>query len=140
MKNLYITLSSRPIVTKSKLLNLRSKMLKAAQKVYNDWDEEDEDTYAGGGICHLIADEISDILNSNNIEATPVSSNFEQHVFVVARVKDVVYEIDIPHYIYETGGGFNWKKIKGVKFSLNDLVINLLSADPDDFKNYVEDY
>jgi len=43
------------------------RILAAAQRVYNDWDENDRDTYAGGGICHIIADAICDVLGELGI-------------------------------------------------------------------------
>ena len=43
--------------------NLKPEIAKVAQAVYDEWDEN-EDEYAGGGICHLIADEIVSLLLS----------------------------------------------------------------------------
>lgn len=118
--------------------SLMPQILVKVQKTYDDWDESDFDTYAGGGICHLIADEICGLLSDKNIECTTVSCSFEQHVYVAAKFSEGVYTIDIPYHIYETGGGFSWKKINGVKFDINHVVFYRASSDPDDFKNYVD--
>ena len=72
---------------------LRPNMAHAAQVVYDRWDEEDIDTYAGGGICHYIADAICDVLDKKGIECSPVSSCHEQHVYVIARFLEGVYYI-----------------------------------------------
>jgi hypothetical protein len=64
----------------------------------------------------------------------------EQHVYVIAKTEDGVYEVDIPPYIYETGGGYCWKKKQGVKFDDSCIVVNKLSSDPDDFAQYTEDF
>ena len=123
-----------PSVTRAK--QSMSRILDAAQRVYNDWDESDEDTYAGGGICHIIADAICDVLNSLSIDCTPVSCDHEQHVYVVAKFQEGVYNIDIPYHIYETGGGFSWKKIPDVVFDAHDVTFYRTSGDPEDFEQY----
>ena len=107
-------------------------VLAAAQGVYDDWDEN-PDEYAGGGICHLMADAVADVFNSHDIEATTQSAEQgEQHVWAVVLIRTpyddgdetiAVYEVDIPPGVYETGSGYAWKKIPDVKFDRNDLVI-----------------
>lgn len=126
------------------LLSLRPALAKAAQGVYDDWDasnELDGDWQVGfGGICHLIADELLGVLSEAGIKATSVSSNYEVHVYVVAQVPEGVFLVDIPPDVYETGGGYNWKKIEGVEFDPNDVVIRQLSPRPEDIREYVEEW
>lgn len=114
--------------------------LKAAQQNYDDWNEEDIDTYAGGGICHIIADSICGVLSDAGIECTTVSCSYEQHVYVAGKFREGVYTIDIPYHVYEEGGGFSWKKIPDITFDSRDVVFYRASGDPADFKNYTEDY
>jgi len=57
----------------SKIKSLLPKLAEVSQKEYDKWDEKNVDEYAGGGICHFIADEICDILNSKDIDCTPGS-------------------------------------------------------------------
>lgn len=85
-------------------------ILPKIQQEYDQWDETLVDEYANGGICHLIADQISTILWSHNIENTTYSSNFEQHVYCIVKVIEGIFDIDIPPSIYETGAAFTWKK------------------------------
>jgi hypothetical protein len=118
--------------------SLIPRILIKVQETYDNWDEEDLDTYAGGGICHLIADDVCGILSNKGIDCTTVSCSHEQHVYVAAKFSEGVYTIDIPYHIYETGGGFSWKKISGIKFDINDVVFYRTSSDPDDFKNYID--
>lgn len=113
-----------------------ARILAAAQHIYDQWDESEVDTYAGGGICHLIADAICDVMGDIGIECTPVSCSYEQHVYVAVRVAEGVYTIDIPYSIYETGGGFSWQKLPNVKFDSRDVVFYRASGDPDEFENY----
>ena len=115
-------------------------IVKIAQKIYDNWDEDDIDTYVGGGICHIIADEIAYFLRSKDIDVYVVSSNFEQHVYCILQVKEGVYSLDIPPYLYERGGGYSWSKIPDVVFDESFIMIELLSPDPKDIYFYVEEY
>lgn len=115
------------------------KFVLVAQKVYDGWIQDENDELNGGGICQNIADEISGVCNMNGIDATTVSAQVgEQHVWCVAKVREGIFEIDIPPSVYETGGGYTWKKIPDVKFDANDIYINRLSSDPNDFDEYTE--
>lgn len=117
-----------------------NKIIAKAQQDYDNWDESDRDTYAGGGICHIIADSICDVLSSAGIDCSPVSSCHEQHVYVAAKFKEGVYSIDIPYHVYETGGGFSWKKLPDVKFDPGHVVFYRVSGDPADFEAYTDSY
>jgi hypothetical protein len=122
---------------------VKNDMVKVAQKQYDEWEQggDGQDVELGsGGICHLIADDLIDILYSHKIEnIQSVSSNYEQHVYIVGQFKEGIYEIDVPHYVYETGGGFTWKKIPNVKFDRSDIVIRRLSSDPSEYSDYVDE-
>lgn len=124
------------------LNDLKSDIAIAAQKVYDDWEQNEEgycDELGYGGICQDIADAICNVLINNNIECTPVPEEIgEQHVYTVAKLDDGIYVVDISPYTYETGGGYCWKKIPDVIFDENDIIINKLSADPEDFQNYID--
>jgi len=116
------------------------KLVNAAQKEYDLWDEN-EDEYAGGGICHLLADKIIDELYNQGIDSTSVSQQCgEVHVFVVAKLSEGVISIDINPYRYETGGGYNWKKIPDVRFDVGDIVIDIIDPDPSKFEEYTEQW
>lgn len=119
---------------------LRPELIKAAQQVYDDWNEEDVDTYAGGGICHLIADEFCNILGEHGINCSTISSTHEQHVYVIAQVEEGVYSIDLHWSCYETGGGFCWKKIPNVVLHPDEITFYRNTSDPAEFKNYLDPY
>jgi hypothetical protein len=125
------------------LLKLKSELADAAQKIYDEW-EQDENGYCEmigeGGICQDIADAMADVLINNGIECSTVSQQTgEQHVYVVAKTEDGVYNVDIPPYLYETGGGYCWKKIPDVEFDVRYVIIDRLSPDPNDFDEYIGD-
>jgi hypothetical protein len=78
-------------------------------------------------------------LSKHKIEnAQSVCSNQEQHVFVVAQFKEGVYMIDIPYDVYESGGGYTWKKKNNIIFNRDHIVIRKLDNDPDKFNQYVD--
>jgi len=114
-------------------------LLKSAQHAYDKWDETDRDTYAGGGICHIIAENICSVLSSAGIDCVTVSCNFDQHVYVAAVFREGTYTIDIPYSIYEEGAAYSWKKLPDVEFEIGD--IEFYRVGPiSDFKNYTMDY
>lgn len=108
-------------------------LVKVAQSVYDKWDESETDTFANGGICHLIADEISSVLARNNFNCSTVSDPYEQHVYTIVQVIEGVYSVDIHHSIYEVGGGYSWTKINNVTFDTNDISLYRITSDPDEF-------
>lgn len=120
---------------------LRPELAKVAQVVYDEWDEEDMDTYAGGGICHFIADEFCSVLDSRlHVNCASVTSTHEQHVYVIGQFREGVFSIDLHHSYYETGGGFSWKKIPNVVLNPRDISFYKVSPDPSEFDEYVGDY
>lgn len=123
---------------------IRSQLASAAQRVYDAWEVdpsgEVDDEYAGGGICHDIADGLLSVLNHHNIEAHSVSSSHEVHVYVVGAFKEGVFKIDVPYSIYETGGGYSWKKIEDVTFDANDIDIDKIDSDPEELHQYIDEY
>jgi len=99
----------------SRLKRLTPRFVKAAQRVYNEWDQSDPDNdmLAGGGICQDIAGAICDVLYKNRIDCTTYSAEIgEQHVWAIAydEKTEEAYNVDISPYTYERGGGYTWKK------------------------------
>jgi transglutaminase-like putative cysteine protease len=125
------------------LLSLKPKLALAAQTVYDEWKQDENgycDMFGKGGICQDIADAMADILTNNVIECSTVSQQCgEQHVYVVAKTEDGIYNVDIPPYLYETGGGYCWKKIPDVEFDERYVVIDRLSSNPNEFDEYIGD-
>jgi hypothetical protein len=123
------------------LEQLAPTMAQAAQQVYNSWtqDEEGLDEELGhGGICQDIAEAMSSVLSANGYDAATVSAQIgEQHVWVIAQTSDGVYEVDIPPSLYETGGGYTWKKIPDVVFDESYIHIGRLTPDPGEFEQYL---
>jgi hypothetical protein len=127
------------------LEDLRADFAVAAQRAYDAWDvssdPEDGDWQVGfGGICHLVADELASVAMRVGFEATTVSAQVgDQHVWAVVQTPDGVYEVDIPPHVYETGSGYQWKKIPGIRFGADHVVINRLDPDPTAFAKYMQE-
>jgi hypothetical protein len=101
-----------------------------AQQIYDEWDE-DIDEYAGGGICHLIADAMAEIVNRllpQYLASTYTRSDIQHVQNIVYNMsgeelseaneneKIEYLDLNIDPYLYETGGGFSWEKIPDVEF------------------------
>ena len=122
------------------LHSLRPALAAAAQKVYDEWDETDTDTYAEGGICHLIADAMSDVISHHGFEdvASVSAATGEQHVFCIVAANDGVFEVDIPPHVYERGGGYHWTKVPDVHISSGHVIVSRIDPDPGNFGDYLD--
>lgn len=120
--------------------NLAPSLVAAAQEEYDCWDESDVDTYGGGGICHLIAERLAQVLSGAGIEAASVDSCHEQHTYVACQLAEGVVILDIPHRLYEIGAGYGWTKIAGVVFDPGCLVWDCIDPNPAAYARYVDDY
>lgn len=112
-----------------KLHSLKPHLAEAAQREYDQWDASDPEfgdpDNGFGGICHDIADKMGDVLNEHGIDVHIAdSSGGEQHVWPIAYNDHEAYHVDIAPHHYETGGGYNWQKIPGVKFNSNHISID----------------
>lgn len=118
---------------------LNAQFAAAAQRVYDEWDESNIDVYAGGGICHLIADALFAVCDENGIEASTVSSTQEQHVYVICRLANGVYALDIPYHLYEVGSMFSWKKIHDVQFTADFITWFCVDGNPANYEQYIDE-
>lgn len=120
------------------------KIVNVAQEEYDAWDESDEDTYAGGGICHLIAERITEICQTipKTIVTVYTYSDVQHVVTVVGRLIPIpdaepdedkydkeCHIVDIPYYHYEKGGGYSWTKIPNVIFKPSMVRIDYAEFD-----------
>jgi hypothetical protein len=119
---------------------LAEQLVQAAQAEYDLWDEADVDTYGGGGICHLIAERLVQVLGCAGIEAASVDSCHEQHTFVACRLAEGVVTLDLPHRLYEIGAAYHWTKIAGVVFEPGCLVWDCIDPNPAAYARYVDDF
>jgi len=124
----------------SKLEELRSEFRDAAQAEYDSW-HQDETGYSSshdhyGGICGEIAEAICNILEDNNISSTTFSPSIgDVHVWAVADIDGEAYRVDIIPQVYETGGGYTWRKIPDVTFDERDIIIQSMWNSFEDYLN-----
>jgi hypothetical protein len=106
---------------------LRPQLAAKAQERYDEWKQDDEghDEVMGyGGICHEIAELFSEVLSGAGIDTASIHFDDVNHVACIAYDDDEGYIVDIPCGIYETGGGYVWKKRKEVMFEPSDITIS----------------
>jgi len=124
----------------SVIKTLMPQILKAAQEVYDAWEQDEEgmdEELGGGGICQDIADAIAGVVGSAGVDTKTLDNNGmgDQHVWFAARFKEGIYEIDIPPHVYETGGGYSWTKSKDVTFQPRDVAVYQSELSDEDFDN-----
>lgn len=135
---------------------LAQEFANAAIAEYKDWisllntdPDTAQDVYAGGGICHLIADKIGDILNkAGGFDFTQFTYDHEQHVVVIAKLEsdsgeDGVVDtvtIDVPWRLYEVGGGYSWEPLPEdeVEISGKDVQLYYQSMDIDNWESILD--
>lgn len=123
---------------------LLPQLCQAAQATYDAWDASDEefgDADVGfGGICQDIADAISGVLGEAGIECATVDSGGmgDQHVWCRVLLNNGIYDVDIAPRVYETGGGYEWKKIQGVVFEPKDVDVYLVEKDVELWDQFTE--
>ena len=125
---------------------IRLKLIDVASKEYDKWNQVDgyDEELGSGGICHLIADRMIEILDEEfntvgkEIFATTKNLSDVQHVNVLVALSDGIYELDLPYWIYETGGGFSWTKKPDVVFETDDIVLYKLDSDLKNIHLYLD--
>jgi hypothetical protein len=120
------------------LERMRPLFAKAAQEVYDSWDQDD-DFRNGGGICHEIEEAMSSVFYekspNDNWNTFQFRDDSACHNYMVAYDTETkeMYEVDIPYYHYEKGGGYNWEKIPDVKITPNHITIQQFGGDYDEW-------
>ena len=113
---------------KSQLYSLRLKIIEAAQRVLDEWFQDDEgvsDEFGGGGVCDQISNAIMGVVGQHipNVNFMDGGQDGDDHAYPIIYNDEKAFIIDIPNYIYEIGGGYSWRKIPNVILKENDVVI-----------------
>lgn len=111
-----------------KLKDLRPKMVEAAQKVYDQWEQNEEghdEELGAGGICDQVSDALGSVISENisGVELFAGGQEGDDHAYVIVQLEKEAFGVDIPPGVYESGGGYNWRKKQGVKFIPEYVVI-----------------
>jgi hypothetical protein len=101
--------------------SIKPQLALAAEKVYNDWDQDEEgvsEEYGSGGICDKVADSLASTFDSLKPETLKGWDSFTMYkenechtdMYVVNHEIKKIYEVGLPPHAYESGGGYTWKK------------------------------
>ena len=119
----------------------RGEIARAAQKVYDDWEQDEEglDPELGtGGICDAIANEIGwRMANFGGIAVLTEGS--DNHAWLVVYDDNEAYAVDIPASLYEEGGGYNWTKLPGIEFDESYVQIDPINYDDLKYAEGIDD-
>lgn len=100
---------------KKELERLKFEMAEAAQKVYDEWDQDehgDDEELGSGGICDSVAEAIAGIIVSSltNVDTFDGGQPGDDHAWTIAQRDGEAFGVDIDQHVYEIGGGYHWKK------------------------------
>ena len=112
----------------ARLRALRPALARAAQKVVDEWAQDDEgvdEEFGTGGACDAVARAMDDVIGQKIPEARLVDGGHEgdDHAFLVVLTDDEAYVVDVPASVYETGGGYRWRKRVGARVMADDVVV-----------------
>jgi hypothetical protein len=111
----------------NELYSIRDQIAIAAQKIYDDWIQDDEGVdaqFGGGGICDEVQRVMADVISSNiNCELEDGGWEGDDHANLIVSRDDERYLIDIPAQTYESGGGMNWQKLPDIVITPDDVII-----------------
>jgi hypothetical protein len=115
------------------LHSLRPQIASEAQKIYDEWTQDEsgvDEEYGAGGICDAIASRIMDFLYpilegkfGPDCEYDRGGQDGDDHEWLMIFNDKEAFGIDIPHALYERGGGYSWTKIPGAVFRADDVEI-----------------
>lgn len=111
----------KPGELKRKLLSLRPRFARAAQRVYDRWDPDD-DWGGGGGICDEVCEAMADVV-PGDVDVEVGGQPGSDHAPLLVYTDDEAFMVDIPASVYETGGGYSWEKIPDVRIRAGDVQV-----------------
>lgn len=111
-----------------KLNELRSDLAQAAQLVIDEWSQNEEgfdEDLGNGGICDLVSQAMADVIVGSmaDVEIVDGGHDGDDHAWLIVVDANEAVGVDIPPGVYETGGGYSWKKIEDVEIEPTDVVL-----------------
>ncbi len=64
-----------------------------------------------------------------DVEIVDGGHDGDDHAYVIVYSIDEAYAVDIPPGVYETGGGYSWKKISNAVITPEDVIIEEVDRD-----------
>lgn len=114
-----------------RLRALRPSLARAAQRVVDEWEQDDEgvdEEFGTGGACDAVARAMEDVIAQRmpGVEFRDGGQEGGDHAFVIVLTDSEAYAVDVPADVYETGGGYRWRKRRGAVISPEDVVVERL--------------
>jgi len=101
-------------------------MAQAVQAVLDTWDQDEEgwdEEFGFGGACDAISNAISELINMEGVEVLEGGHDGDDHSWIVVYDDKEAFDVDVPPSVYETGGGYSWRKTKDATVSPEDVII-----------------
>jgi len=109
------------------LERLRPELARAAQAVVDGWEQDEDgvdEDYGAGGVCDSVSEAMASVISSlEGVEIVDGGHDGDDHAYLIVYDASDAYLVDVPPGVYETGGGYSWKKIEGAEVSPDDVVI-----------------
>lgn len=107
---------------------IRPGLARAAQKVYDDWEQDCEgidECYGAGGICDDVAEALAGVIAMafSDVHLYQGGQEGDDHAWTLVRRGQEGYGVDISTGVYESGSGYCWKKKPGIRFKPEDIEI-----------------
>lgn len=111
-----------------RIKKLRPQLARAAQGAIDAWDQDDEgldDELGEGGVCDQVAANLGLVIMEACPDVTIAEGGHDgdEHAWVIAYDDTDAVGVDVPPGVYETGGGYRWKKIKGAVVRPSDVEV-----------------
>lgn len=103
-------------------------VVEAAQRVLDDWQQDEEgydEEFGNGGACDAVSRAMAHVLSGiSDVAITDGGQDGDDHAFLLIYDDVDAFAVDIPANVYETGGGYSWRKREGIQLSEDDVVID----------------
>jgi hypothetical protein len=112
---------------------LRPALAEAAQAVVDEWEQEEDECgvcvdeeLGAGGCCDRVADALREVIAQHlpDVEVTDGGQPGDDHAWIVVYDDREAFAVDVPPGVYETGGGYSWKKVPDAKVAPEDVTID----------------
>lgn len=110
-----------------------------AQHVLDDWTQDEEgidEVFGTGGACDAISRAFEDVLggiqyiDAGGRTASPhwMEGGWpgDEHAWLIAYDDYEAVVVDLPAHVYETGGGYRWRKRPDVHVHPSDIVLEAI--------------
>lgn len=119
---------------KQKLESIRSELAQAAQAVVDEWQQDEEgldEELGSGGICDRVSEAMSSVVSDkiDGVNFTEGGQPGDDHAYFIVYDDEEAFAVDIPPSVYETGGGYSWKKRQDAEIGPEDVSIYEIERD-----------